>query len=392
MAKRLGELLIVHNLITQAQLEEALQAQVIFGGKLGTILIEMGLISEKVLAGALTKLIGFPCALPGELENIPENVIKIISHELANKYKVIPMSVTGRKLKLAMANPQDLAAIDDIAFRTGHIVIPVLALEVRLVFALERYYDIKRTTRYIAPPKQVRDELDLLSIVKEREKEPEPVRQADPVAEKDYLGVPGSEQVIAKPAEAKPAAPAAAAPAPPPEPEPVEEIEDLDDVEVTLEATARALIEVRDRDDVADALIDYLGSHFARAALFMVVAGQVTGWRSVKNRTAIPGFDEFQLPLSEPSVLKTAVESKSFFLGPVPQSGANLALTTLLGKPAPKTALLLPLSMLGRVVGLVYVDDPELDMAGAVVEVQQVVGKALLAFELLILQNKILRV
>ena len=112
----------------------------------------------------------------------------------------------------------------------------------------------------------------------------------------------------------------------------------------------------------------------------------------MKNRTAIPGFDEFQLPLSEPSVLKTAVESKSFFLGPVPQSGANLALTTLLGKPAPKTALLLPLSMLGRVVGLVYVDDPELDMAGAVVEVQQVVGKALLAFELLILHNKILRV
>ena len=123
----------------------------------------------------------------------------------------------------------------------------------------------------------------------------------------------------------------------------------------------------------------------------MVVAGQVTGWRSAKDGQPIPGFDQFQLPLSEPSVLKTAVESNSFFLGPVPQSGANLALTTFLGRPAPKAALLLPLSMLGRVVGLVYVDDPSVDLSQAVLDVQQLTSKALMAFEILILHNKILR-
>ena len=85
------------------------------------------------------------------------------------------------------------------------------------------------------------------------------------------------------------------------------------------------------------------------------------------------------------------MESNSFFLGPVPQSGANLALTTLLGKPAPTTAVMLPLSMLGRVVGLIYVDDPAVNMTEAVAELQKVAGKALLAFELLILQSKILR-
>ena len=124
----------------------------------------------------------------------------------------------------------------------------------------------------------------------------------------------------------------------------------------------------------------------------MVVAGQVTGWRSAKGGQPIPGFDQFQLPLSEPSVLKTAVESNSFFLGPIPQSGANLALTTCLGRPAPKTALLLPMSMLGRVVGLIYVDDAAADMSRAVVDIQQIASKALMAFEILILQNKILRV
>ena len=123
----------------------------------------------------------------------------------------------------------------------------------------------------------------------------------------------------------------------------------------------------------------------------MVVAGQVTGWRSAKEGVPIPGFDQLQLPLSEPSVLKTAVDSNSYFLGPVQRSGANLALTTFLGKPAPTTALLIPMSMLGRVVGLIYVDDPDIDLSVAVVDVQKLASKALMAFEILILHNKILR-
>lgn len=383
MAAKLGELLITKNLLTQAQLEEALQAQVIFGGKLGTILIEMGLITEDTLAEILAQLLSFPCAKPGQLQNIPEDVIKIISPEMAEKNKVVPVSVIGKKLTLAMADPRNLKAIDEISFRTGYIVMPILALEVRLVFALEKYYDVKRTMRYIAPPKQVRDELNQLHVFNTEEG---PIVAPDTDQE---LGVPGSEHIYQKPAEQ--------------EKEVIEEvevieelcdddlIEELEDEEITLATTAQALVNITDRNDVADAIIAYLGANYARAALFMVVAGQVTGWRSAKDGQPIPGFDQFQLPLSEPSVLKTAVESNSFFLGPVPQSGANLALTTFLGRPAPKSALLIPLSMLGRVVGLIYVDDASVDLSQAVVDVQQLTSKALMAFEILILHSKILR-
>jgi hypothetical protein len=390
MAVKLGELLIKKNQLTQAQLEEALQAQVIFGGKLGTVLIEMGLITEDALAEILAQLLSLPCAKPGQLQNIPENVIKIISAELAEKHKVIPVAVSGKKLTLAMADPHNLQSIDEISFRTGYIVRPILALEVRLVFAMEKYYDVKRTMRYIAPPKQVREELNELHVFHTTDG---PIEASD--IDED-LGAPGSEHIYQKP-EAKPA----------PEPEPVEEaevleeeieelsdddlIEELEDIEVSLESTAQALVQITDRNDVADAVIAYLGASYARAALFMVVAGQVTGWRSAKEGQPIPGFDQFQLPLSEPSVLKTAVESNSFFLGPIPASGANLALTTFLGKPAPKSALLLPMSMMGRVVGLIYVDDPKADLSAAVVDIQQLSSKALMAFEILILQNKILR-
>ncbi len=389
MALRLGELLVNEKLITRAQLEEALQAQVIFGGKLGTIMIEMGLLSEKALTGALKQLLGFPCVQPEDMQHIPGSVIALISQELAEKHKVVPLAVAGRKLTLAMPDPRDIKAIDEISFRTGYIILPVLALEVRLYYALERYYGIKRPLRYIAPPKSVRDELDQLQIVKGTD-------SAKPAHEEDYLGAPGSEHIFATAKETITALPRVAPPVAtlPVEVAPVEELEEIEEIEeigVTLEDMARRLVAAGNRDDVADALIEYLGARYARAVLFMVVAGQVTGWRAMKNHQPIPAIDQFQLPLSEPSVLRTAVESNSFFLGPVSPSGANLALTTLLGKPAPTTAVLLPLAMLGRVVGLVYVDDPAVNMPEAVPNLQKVTGKALLAFELLILHNKILR-
>ncbi len=192
MAVKLGELLIKKNLLTQAQLEEALQAQVIFGGKLGTVLIEMGLLTEKTLAGVLAQLLNIPCAKPGQLQNIPENIIKIISSELAEKHKVIPVAANGKKLTLAMADPRNLKSIDEISFRTGYIVRPILALEVRLVFALEKYYGIKRTMRYIAPPKQVRDELNQLHIFNTPDG---PIVATDTGEE---LGKPGSELIYEK--------------------------------------------------------------------------------------------------------------------------------------------------------------------------------------------------
>ncbi len=386
MAIRLGELLIKKNLLTQAQLEEALQAQVIFGGKLGTVLIEMGLIAEDKLAEIMAQLLSIPCAKPGQLQHIPEDVIKIINPELAEKHKVVPVAVSGKKLTLAMADPHNLKSVDEISFRTGYIIRPILALEVRLVFALENYYGIKRTMRYISPPKQVREELNQLHVFQTPEG---PIEAPDT---NEDLGKPGSEHIHQKPVAKKVAEAENIA-----EAEVIEElsdedlIEDLEDEEITLATTTQALVNISDRNHVADAVIAYLGAHYARAALFMVVAGQVTGWRSAKDGQPIPGFDQFQLPLSEPSALKTAVESNSYFLGPIPQSGANLVLASFLGKPAPKSALLMPMSMLGRVVGLIYIDDASIDLSQAVVDVQQLASKALMAFEILILHNKILR-
>ena len=396
MNLRLGELLIKKNMLTKAQLEEALQAQVIFGGKLGTVLIEMGLISEGALAENLAQQLSIPCAQPGQLQEIPADVIKIISPELAEKHKVVPVAVNGKKLTLAMADPHNLKSIDEISFRTGYIVRPVLALEVRLVFALEEYYGIKRTMRYIAPPRQVRDELNQVHIFDTPEG-PVVATETD-----EDLGMPGSEWVtrsLRKPQNLLSR---------------LEELADQDLVEEVDEEVDRGSRRGsrrggrRGREHHPGDHRPGLGQcyrprrccrchhHLPRCTLRP--GGSIHGGCRPSHRLALgqgrqasPGIR----PVSAAALRTVHFEDRGgeqeLFLGPVPQNSANLALTTVLGKPAPKTALLIPMSMLGRVVGLIYVDDTAKDLPQAVVDVQQLVSKALMAFELLILQNKILR-
>ncbi|MBW2451920.1 MAG: hypothetical protein JRF07_06175 [Deltaproteobacteria bacterium] len=379
MRLKLGEFLINHGIITQNQLEEALQAQVIFGGKLGTILIEMELISERSLAAALNRIHRYSCAQPDELENIPESVIQILPKSLAAKYKAVPLAVSGRKLKLAMSDPKDLKAIDEIAYRTGYVVLPVLALEMRLALALENYYGIKRTMRFITPAKSVSDELELLHTVDTAVEECKH-HLNDPVPHEKALDN-SSEQPIVQAA--------------------TKHVSDrylesatqetLHDNATTVEKTALKLANASDRNDVADALAEFLAPRYFRAALFMVVSNTITGWRAIKNGAPIDGIETFQVTLTESTVFKTAIDSRRFFLGPIPESSANLPFIKLLGEPKPQSAILLPLVMQGRVVGLIYVDDPNIALSDRLTELQEISHKALMSFEILILQNKILR-
>ena len=144
MALKLGELLINKKLFTRKQLEEALQAQAVFGGKLGTILIEMGAIGELDLAQVLSNQLGVPFVHPDQLVDIPAAALNALTPELAQKYQVLPLRLEKRILTVVMANPRDLKAIDELGLRTGYVIRPILAPELRLTYALEHYYRIPR--------------------------------------------------------------------------------------------------------------------------------------------------------------------------------------------------------------------------------------------------------
>lgn len=149
MAIRLGDLLVQNAVISSVQLAEALTAQKAYGGRLGTNLIELGYISEQALAKFLSVQLKLPSAGAADLDEVPAAALALVPPELAEKYRIVPVALSGRKLSVAMADPTDLRAVDEVAFRTGYTIQPMVAPDVLLAYALEKHYGVRRQSRYI---------------------------------------------------------------------------------------------------------------------------------------------------------------------------------------------------------------------------------------------------
>jgi type IV pilus assembly protein PilB len=132
--------LLESSLISQDQLDLALQEQGKSGGSLGYNLVKTGAISEKVFSEFLSQQYQVPAVDLDELEPDAHSV-ELIPSEVATKFQVVPVSREGRVLTVAMANPDNIFAIDDIKFITGLEVRPVVATETAIKRAIDRFYD-----------------------------------------------------------------------------------------------------------------------------------------------------------------------------------------------------------------------------------------------------------
>lgn len=139
MSAKLGEILVRENLVTPQQLREALDYQRASGGRLGSNLVKLGMISDDVITAVLSRQYGVP-SINLDLFSIEEDVIKLISQEVALKYTILPISKVGATLTLAMADPTNVFAMDDIKFMTGLNVEPVIASEASIQMAIGKYY------------------------------------------------------------------------------------------------------------------------------------------------------------------------------------------------------------------------------------------------------------
>ena len=139
MAVRLGELLLRDTRISPVQLQEALDHQRVHGGRLGTTLITLGLAQDEEIASLLGRQHGVPAITLGRFDLDPA-VVRLVSAETAAKHQVIPVGRTTTALTLAMIDPTNVFAIDDITFMTGLHVEPVVATEWAMREAFARYY------------------------------------------------------------------------------------------------------------------------------------------------------------------------------------------------------------------------------------------------------------
>jgi type IV pilus assembly protein PilB len=139
MPVRIGELLLKEKRITPAQLQEALNYQKTNGGKLGYNLVKLGIVKDEEITSLLSKQYGVPSINLTQFE-IDANVIKLIPAETAHKYQIVPLSRSGATLTIAMIDPTNVFAMDDIKFMTGYNVEPVVASETAVADAITRYY------------------------------------------------------------------------------------------------------------------------------------------------------------------------------------------------------------------------------------------------------------
>lgn len=315
---KLGELLLKHGIVTKKQLEEAVESQVIFGGRIGTNLVELGYINISSLAVFLSLLHNVPVPPFNEIEDIPKELVEMFPREIAKKYECVPWRKENRTLHLIMADPTNVEAIEEISFATGFKIKPYVLPEILIYYLLEKFYGIKRERRYIILTKKEREELGLK--VWRREK-----------AEKREIEL--EEKVEEVEVEV--------------------EVEEEELLPMTLNEAERALSGVKSRDELGDVILRLAMNNFPKASLLTVIKGMIMGWSAVVNGKKRESIKNFVRNINEAGTFNFVYETKSHFVGK-PSGIPEEFFRIMEGET--RNAFIIPILVRGRVVNLFYGD------------------------------------
>ncbi len=282
---RLGEILLASGALSLDKLEEALKAQMIYGGRLGTCLVELGLIDETELARVLSEQLHLPVADREQLENVPPKVLELLTPQQAQRLQAIPFRVEGRQAHVAMVDPSPVT-VDEVQFTTSMTIRPHVVSEVYVTSLLERYYGIPRPSRYI---RLVDDDPMFRANPSARA----PEGAARPVAPSARRGEGGGQQL-----------PSGHAPAP-----------DLWTAEPDIAACVRRLLVASSEKEILDAAVEFAAGYFEKVVIFV---GKEEWFRPVRSeRVAHDPLKALQIPRGQ-SAFRGVLASGRAFAGPAP--------------------------------------------------------------------------
>jgi hypothetical protein len=273
MAKvRLGDLLVDGGVITREQLSAALRNQVNHGGRLGTNLVELGFIDERALAAGLAKQLSIPSVTQAQLEQISPDVLRLVPGPLAARLGVVPLRVDAGRLWLAMSDPADRDALDEVARLSRKPVRPLVAPQRAIQLALQKHYRVPLQARTTAAPPSFEVDLDEPLGVLPRAAAPVAVVEEElQLDEADVATGYLDEEHSAPKAAPKPAA-AAASVGPP--------------VVTTFEALLGQMANASSDELVLDAVLRYLAPRVKRIAVLVLRDDHLTGWRGLQVDSA----------------------------------------------------------------------------------------------------------
>src|SRR5438876_11610760 len=139
MSQRLGDLLVKEKVISPEQLDQAIKAQKQSNCRLGSALVKLGFLTDEAVTNFLSRQYGVPAINLSYFE-IDPSVVKLIPFETAKRYQILPLSRVGASLTIAMVDPTNVFAMDDIKFMTGFNIEPVVASESSIQEGIEKAY------------------------------------------------------------------------------------------------------------------------------------------------------------------------------------------------------------------------------------------------------------
>lgn len=379
---KLGELFIQQGLLTQAQLEAALKAQLIFGGHLGTVLLEFGHVDEHTLGKTLARILGVDYAPPNLFLDIPKTILDIVPKRLVEKHHAVPFDKRDRNLAVAMIDPKDLRAIDELSFATGHKIHPWVAPEARIFQVMEKYYDVPRRNRYIT----VCQTLDAAGAAPAKGPSG-PSERERAVLDSAYAPPPYLAAFGPSPSEPESAGPPAAPPLSitglgAPE-------DDAANVVAgpgTEAQFADSLCRSEGGSEIADAAVRHLSGRLKRTILFLVRGDTASVWKmhgpGPTNATAL-------LPLtSEP--LFALLHERDHYRGTLPAHPRIEQMFAGLGMKPAKEIALVPGYLDDRLLVIVYGDSgPDAPLAPEVGDLRPVANRIACALHLVALKRRI---
>ncbi len=368
LGRRLGDYLLNQNLLSEAQLEEAIEYQCIYGGKLGTSLVELGYVHEDLLAQILSQQLRLHYIKPELLMNVPAEILQLVPEKIALRYKVVPYHIENKRLYLAMNDASNLAEIDELSFQLNQVIVPLAVPEVRLMLALKQHYGLTLSPRFETLASQIKKR----GLAEKKQANFVPVEPSDKTIEDwPLLGDEGSEAEDISPDAYFSDATSTA--------------------EISLTSLCQQLATASERNDIARALVNYLGQEFIAAGIFVVRPTSVSGWLARCKDVEVVDFAQYIDPLQQGSVLKLVVDNRSHYLGQILEPLASQELIGMFSA-APPSALVVPILVRERVVSILYVQDHLENLEKRFAELQSLVSKAEMAFMLLIMKNKILTI
>lgn len=369
LGRQVAEYLLEHGWVTPAQVDEAQRTKSFFGGQLESHLLRLGYVSEGVLGEALTELAGVPFASWEHLRAPTPAALESMPLALIGRLRVCPFRLEEGRLRVATLAPRDAAALRDMQAATGLVVEPWITIESRLHQALLRHFRLRfEGPKGIALPPEPGDRSRARPRRAESDAASRPAEMFEvgldghpldaEVSVDDYLVAPTSPREPAQPG--------------------------------TVEALDEALASARDRDELAEALFDFCAGRSSRSGLFAVGKDSVRGVAGRGRAFSGAALRKLTVATGSGTLFDTALESRDFYFGAVPALPANRDLYAALGGRLPASVMLLPIVLKERTIAFLYLDGDDGPLPQPDIPLmRRVAVKAGLAFELVLLRNKL---